>query len=320
MSKQDIIPVFFTVDEKYAPYLSTALASLIDHTTKKYQYEINIVYSNLTFYSRNKLERIADGRKNVKIIFTKMKNNLRGISDRKETRLKADEFVPAIYYRIFLPEMFPQYKRALYLDSDIIVLADVADLFMTDLEGNPLAACLDMSTFGNPLFARYFKDAIGISTSQYFNSGILVMDFERFRKEELCEHFLYLLNFYDFDTVAPDQDYLNAMLKDRVKYLDMRWNTMPTANANEEHPYIVHYNLFFKPWHYDNTKYGEYFWQYAQKSSFLRAINREKSRFGKHGHKTDDERLKQMMDRCEEILASERTFKNVFDSGKEKRS
>ena len=187
MTKQKVIPVFFTVDEKYAPYLSTAIMSLIEHTSKKYNYEINIVYSNLTLYSRNKLERLADGKKNIKIISTKMKNNLRGISDRKETRLKADEFVPAIYYRIFLPEMFPQYDRALYLDSDIIVLADVADLFNTDLEGNPIAACLDMSTFGNPLFARYFKDAIGITTKQYFNSGVLVMNFDQLRKEEFCE-------------------------------------------------------------------------------------------------------------------------------------
>ena len=320
MTKQKVIPVFFTVDEKYAPYLSTAIMSLIEHTSKKYNYEINIVYSNLTLYSRNKLERLADGKKNIKIISTKMKNNLRGISDRKETRLKADEFVPAIYYRIFLPEMFPQYDRALYLDSDIIVLADVANLFNTNLEGNPIAACLDMSTFGNPLFARYFKDAIGITTKQYFNSGVLVMNFDQLRKEEFCEHFLYLLNFYDFDTVAPDQDYLNAMLKDRVTYLDMKWNTMPTAEADEKSPYIVHYNLFFKPWHYDNTKYGEYFWEYAEKSSFIRPINREKRNFGKRGRKTDDERLKQMSERCEEILASEKTFKKVFDSGKERRS
>lgn len=320
MTRQTVIPVFFSVDEKYAPYLSTAIASLIEHSSKKYQYEINIVYHNLTLYSRRKLERLGDGKKNIKIITTKMKNNLRGISDRKETRLKADEFTPTIYFRIFLPEMFPQYDRAIYLDSDIIVLHDVAELYDTDLEGNPLAACLDMSTFGNPLFARYFEDAIGISTKQYFNSGILVMNFKQLREEEFCEHFLYLLNFYDFDTVAPDQDYLNAMLKDRVKYLDMKWNTMPTAEADEKNPYIVHYNLFFKPWHYDKTKYGEYFWHYAKKSSFSRAINREKRNFGRHGRKTDDERLKQMSNRCEEILASEKTFKKIFDSGKERRS
>ena len=320
MTRQTVIPVFFSVDEKYAPYLSTAIASLIEHSSKKYQYEINIVYHNLTLYSRRKLERLGDGKKNIKIITTKMKNNLRGISDRKETRLKADEFTPTIYFRIFLPEMFPQYDRAIYLDSDIIVLHDVAELYDTDLEGNPLAACLDMSTFGNPLFARYFEDAIGISTKQYFNSGILVMNFKQLREEEFCEHFLYLLNFYDFDTVAPDQDYLNAMLKDRVKYLDMKWNTMPTAEADEKNPYIVHYNLFFKPWHYDKTKYGEYFWHYAKKSSFSRAINREKRNFGRHGCKTDDERLKQMSNRCEEILASEKTFKKIFDSGKERRS
>ena len=320
MTSSTVIPVFFTVDEHYAPFLSTAIASLIDHCSAQHRYDINIIYHNLSGYSRHKLERLADGHPNVQIISTAMKRTIEGISDRKETRLKADHFTPTIYYRIFLPEMFPQYDRAIYLDSDVIVLADIAKLFATDLGDNPIAACLDMSTFGNPILARYFKDAIGVSTKQYFNSGVLLMDLKRLREEEFCEHFLYLLNFYDFDTVAPDQDYLNAMLKGRVKYLDMKWNTMPTAEASEQQPCIVHYNLFFKPWHYDNTKYGEYYWQYAEKSAFLRAVRREKRNFSRKGRKTDDERMQQMLNRCEEILASEQTFKSVFESGKEKRS
>ena len=318
--KKTIVPVFFTVDENYAPYLSTAIISLTEHTSDDYKYEINVVHQNLTPYSKAVISRLAKDKKNVKIILRKMQRSIEGISDRQSTRLKGDRFVASIYYRIFLPEMFPKYKRAIYLDSDLIVLEDVAKLYETDLEDKPLAACLDMSTFGNPLFARYFRDAIGIDIDQYFNSGVLLMNFEQFRKEEFCEHFLYLLNFYDFDTVAPDQDYLNAMLKDRVKYLDMKWNTMPTAESDEKHPYIVHYNLFFKPWHYSGTKYENYFWRYAKKSPYYRIICREKKNFSKNASKSDEERLRQMSERCEQILASDRTFKKIFESGKERRS
>ena len=151
MSRNMIVPVFFTADERYAPYLSTALISLIEHTGKKYTYEINVIYHDMSRRTIRKLEKLKNGHDNVRLIFTEMQDTLEGISDRKSTRLKADCFTPTIYYRIFLPEMFPQYDKGIYLDSDIIVLEDIAKLYEVEMGDNLLAACLDMSTFGNKL-------------------------------------------------------------------------------------------------------------------------------------------------------------------------
>ena len=229
MTKRLLVPVFFTADENYAPYLSTALASLVDHVSKNNDYDVNVIYHNMKRSTMRKLEKIGKDVDNVNIILTEMQETLTGISDRKETRLKADCFTPTIYYRLFLPEMFPQYDKGIYLDSDIIVLGDVAELYKKELgKNNILAACTDMSTQGNELFCKYFEDAVGVRHDKYFNSGVLLMDFKKFRDEEFCEHFFYMLNKYDFDTVAPDQDYLNALCKDRVMYLDYEWNTMPS--------------------------------------------------------------------------------------------
>ena len=320
--KKVIVPVFFTVDETYAPYLSTALASLIDNTSEKYNYDVNVIFHNLTRRSMRKLEKLNKGKEDyVNLIFTEMQETLEGISDRKETRLKADCFTPTIYYRIFLPEMFPQYDKGIYLDSDIIVRTDIAELFNVDLAGNIMAACTDMSTQSNKLFCKYFDDAVGIPHKKYFNSGVLLMDFKKFRDEEFCEHFFYLLNKYDFDTVAPDQDYLNALCNGRVKYLGYEWNTMPSNGfMHIDEPKIVHYNLFFKPWHYDGTEYEEYYWKYAKRSAFIKEIEREKRSFTKKKVRGDEERLKLMSERVEEILKGEITFKKIFDSGKETRS
>ena len=319
--KKTIVPVFFSVDENYAPYLSTALASLIDHTSSKYQYKLHVVYHNLTRRSLRKLQKLSAGHSNVDIITIEMQETLSGISDRKSTQLKADYFTPTIYYRIFLPEMFPQYDKGIYLDSDIIVNDDVAKLYETDLRGNLIAATVDMSTQGNELLCEYFDEAVGIQHDKYFNSGVLVIDFEKFREEEFCEYFLYLLNKYDFDTVAPDQDYLNAMCMGRVKYLEAAWNAMPTPDhCPMKKPKIVHYNLFFKPWHYDGTDYEEMFWKYAKHSAFFKAIEKEKRSFSKKSAKGDEERFEQMLDRVREILKAEITFKKIFESGQEART
>lgn len=319
--KKKIVPVFFSVDENYAPYLSTALASLIEHTSENYQYNLHVVHHNLTRRSLRKIQKLDLGRENVNIIMTEMQETLSGISDRKSTQLKADYFTPTIYYRIFLPEMFPQYEKGVYLDSDIIVNDDIAKLFETDLNGNLVAATVDMSTQGDELLCRYFDEVVGVKHDKYFNSGVLVIDFEKFREEEFCEHFLYLLNKYDFDTVAPDQDYLNAMCAGRVEYLDAAWNAMPTPDHHPmKSPKIVHYNLFFKPWHYDGTDYEELFWEYAKHSAFFKVIEKEKRSFSKKNVKGDEERFEQMLTRVNEILKAEVTFKKIFESGKETRN
>ena len=91
---------------------------------------------------------------------------------------------------------------------------------------------------------------------------------------------------------------------------------MPSAPHAEKTPNIIHYNLFFKPWHYDNTPYGEYFWQYAAKSPFIRQIQREKRNFSKKNAKTDDQRLALMSTRVQEILDSKRSFKKIADRNK----
>ena len=148
---------------------------------------------------------------------------------------------------------------------------------------------------------------------KYINSGVLLMDFKKMREEEFVERFLYLLNTYDFDTVAPDQDYLNSMCYGRILHLDQIWNAMPTPTKKfVRNPMIVHYNMFFKPWHYDGTMYEEFFWKYANESSFLKDIQHEKRNFTRWDKKGDEKRLQWMADRVTEILGNEVTFRTVM--------
>ena len=60
----------------------------------------------------------------------------------------------------------------------------------------------------------------------YFNSGMLVMNVKAFKDAKIEERFIHLLNTYCFSTVAPDQDYLNALCKNRVLHLPSSWNKM----------------------------------------------------------------------------------------------
>ena len=127
------IPVFFTVDDNYIPYLAIALKSLIDHSKKTNNYDIYVVHNELSQASKRILRQLIANRPNFVIKFFNVSLRLQQLSLRLDVR---DYYSISTYYRLFLPELFPTIKKAVYLDSDIVLRSDVAGLFATELGDN----------------------------------------------------------------------------------------------------------------------------------------------------------------------------------------
>jgi glycosyltransferase len=103
----------------------------------------------------------------------------------------------------------------------------------------------------------------------FFNAGVILMNLKSFREENFYERFADLLKKYKF-TVIQDEDYLNVLCQDRVLRLPRAWNKFPVAKDKlaREDLRIVHYGMTWKPWHYSDIPYQEYFWEYAEKTEF----------------------------------------------------
>lgn len=137
------IPIFFTVDNSYVPYLSVAILSLIDNASKDCNYNIHVVYESVSDDVIKKLKTLE--RENVKIIFTEMQHGLESITNRKENLLRKDLFTLTIYFRIFIPAMFKEYDKAIYIDSDTCIVGDIKELYDFDLKDNLFGGCNDIS-------------------------------------------------------------------------------------------------------------------------------------------------------------------------------
>ena len=96
----------------------------------------------------------------------------------------------ATYLRYFIPN-FVSEKRVLYLDSDIIVTSSLTTLFELDLDGYPLGAVPDLPT-----------------SSEIFNAGVLVIDTDMWRKENISKK-LVDLTVEHHEHVYGDQEILN---------------------------------------------------------------------------------------------------------------
>ena len=287
----EVIPIFFAVDDGYMPFLAVALESLIDNASKNYYYSIKILYTNISEDNKHKINKYQ--RQNVNIEFVDLNYYIEKVKDKLYTR---DYYTKTTYFRLFIANLYPQYDKAIYLDSDITVLGDISELYNVDLGDNLIAAAPDDVIQTTKVFQEYAEKVVGVADyKKYFNAGILLMNLDEFRKFNFQEKFLYLLETIKF-TVAQDQDYLNRLCKGKVKIIDKGWDRMPIATDDmpKEDIKIVHYNLGEKPWRYDNIKYQEYFWKYAKKTEYYDFICKVKENYTEQDRFNDIQQYKNL--------------------------
>ncbi len=286
MNNKNEIPIFFAVDDGYVPFLAVALESLQSHASSNNTYLIKVLYNNIT---ASNIKRIMKYEKeNIKIEFVDVTNHMRIISEKLYTR---DYYTKSTYFRLFIPDLFPEYDKALYLDSDIAILSDIANLYNIDIGDNLIGAAPDGAVQTVDEFKEYVEKVVGMSDyNNYFNAGILIMNLKEMRKIDFQDKFVYLLGTIKFK-VAQDQDYLNRICKGRVKIISDSWDKMPFENLKDDNQelYLIHYNLSFKPWHYNDILYEEYFWNYAKKTEYYNEILQMKKDYTDEDKQNDAE-------------------------------
>ena len=287
------IPIFFAIDDQYTPFLAVALKSLIDNASKDYKYLIKVLHTNVKENHMKQIQKYES--KNVDIEFVDLSYYIEKVQDKLYTR---DYYTNTTYFRLFLPDLYPQYDKVLYLDSDIIVLGDISELYNTDMGTNLVAAAPDDIIQYNKVFQDYAELVVGVAKYQnYFNAGVLLMNLDELRKFKFEEKFLYLLSTIKF-SVAQDQDYLNRLCKGRVKLVSHDWDVMPYVN-NETKPEdikLIHYNFAYKPWHFEDVTYHEYFCKYAEQTEFYDEIMKIRDSYTEEEKFKDREAEKQLVE------------------------
>lgn len=303
------IPVFFAVDDGYCPFLAVAIQSLIDNSSEENRYLIKILNTDISDENKRKISKYE--RDNVDIEFVDLNYYIQKVKDKLYTR---DYYSKTTYFRLFLPNLYPQYDKVLYLDSDIVILDDIAKLYDIELGSDLVAAAPDDVIQFNEVFRVYAEKVVGVADyRRYFNAGILLMNLHEMRKFRFQEKFIYSLDRITF-AVAQDQDYLNRLCKGRVKLIERTWNRMPIEDPRirTEDVRLVHYNLAFKPWHFEDILYKEFFWLYAQETEYFDEIQSIRENYTEEDRFRDNqahERLKKLAKRESDCVGDDRRFR-----------
>lgn len=275
----------------FIPYCATFLKSLAEHTDEKKNYDILLLSQDISDKNVKRLKTMLKPWENISLRVIDP-----GVLIDQYTFFVRGHFSKETYYRLVLPELLPQYDKILYLDSDMIAQADVADLYEENVDGYLLAACLDADTAG--LYNGYQKDKKKYTDQilklkepyKYFQAGVLLLNLAEFRKTYTTKQILDFAVSEEWQLL--DQDILNKLCEGRVKYIDMRWNVMvdyagirinkiialAPRKLNQmyldarNNPAIIHYAGPQKPWFEPEMDFGDVFWDYARGSVYYEGM------------------------------------------------
>ena len=287
----DDVVIVFACSENFVPYLSVAVQSIIDNASPSRRYDIVVLTRNISPTSMITLTRQVTS-PHVGIGFLDVDAALGDIELPHH-----GHFRPETYFRLLAPQLLPNVDKAIYLDSDLIVDDDVAELFDVNVTGYKLAATRDADTIGqidgyDATVGPYLKDELGMDDPHdYFQAGVLLMNLAELRRTVTPEEFLALSTERMWRWL--DQDVLNKVVNGDYVRVHMRWNylmdwqhlrrTHIIANAPADvraeyeeaaaDPAVIHFaGPDNRPWLYPDADRAELFWHYAMRSPYLDEI------------------------------------------------
>lgn len=259
--------IVIATDNNYVMACGILMASICENNKGD---EVNFHYLvdySLSDSNKEALTRIAD----------KYKTRITFYSCSKEDFPATQNWPNAIYYRLFAAEILPSnINKVIYLDCDMIVRHHLKDLWSIDISEYAVGGVPDMNEGNIQIYNRLKYDY----SDGYFNSGMLLINLDYWRREDVKAQFLDFASENADKLVYPDQDILNYVFRKRKLVLPLKYNfqdgfvrvfpcTFFSWKYEEEikesarDPYIIHYTTKNKPWIQPcNNPYKNEFFKY----------------------------------------------------------
>ena len=271
-AQQETMEIIFITDEKFLLPTCVAIQSLYTNRNRNRSYCIHVVCNQVAEEESARLLSMEGENFHI---------DLRHVTATALHEKFVKEGFPvsiSATFKFSLADMFPELNKALYIDGDVIIQSSLEEFYRADVNDVYAGVIPDYHalTFKGDVWER-----LGIRLDAYFNSGVMLLNLEQMRRdgitEKLIDYRLHGINYY------MDQDTLNVVFGDKVRYLSFRYNMTLTNWRNktveelsayyglpqveDKYDYlreadIVHFASSDKPWQYYDTHYADVWYSY----------------------------------------------------------
>ncbi len=292
LNGRENVNIAMTSDEAYLPHAAAMIHSLAVHSNPDRKYNLFYLYSGISSANLELLGSVTAPYPNIVLNCIDV-GNVFEKAYRSKTRAPSN----ATYNRFLLFRMFPTLDRMLYIDTDMILLGDVAEIYDWEMGDAQIAAVPDfimtrslttevVTRDGNmkDLYS-YHRETLGLSDEQinsYFNAGLLLFNFTAIDMKKVGEELMQLA--YSTEFLFRDQDILNSYFKNSYLRLPGKYNVfnsrsnhytnVPLENWKEalgakKKPFIVHFaSGEFKPWKNIRVEFAQLYWRHLRETPF----------------------------------------------------
>ncbi|MDY6357074.1 MAG: DUF4422 domain-containing protein [Catonella sp.] len=287
---EDGIPIILSANGKFSPYLDVAIRSMVENSSPDRRYDFIVLFNDISAEDQKTIRSAAKGRDNISIRFIKVSQYF------DQSKFYLDQHLSIeTYYRLVIPDIMPDYKKVIYIDCDLVVERDLAELYDTDLHDHAIGATHDLDVAGQVKLGMnewplYMHHILKIDNPySYFQAGVLILNLEKIRQTTTVKDMMACAQKVNWK--CHDQDVLNHMFNGDIEYLPLKWNVYmdwrendgrsrgkimkeaPFTMYNEyqqarKNPYVIHYAGYQKPWDVVDCDFANNFWKYAAKSPY----------------------------------------------------
>ncbi len=187
----------------------------------------------------------------------------------------------ATYYRLFLEDYIKKDDFYIYLDADVVCIKDPSSYISSKIDL--------MQKNQIPISAMRHEEILkddqrsinlGISNGKYFNAGVMIINNKLWKKLNIKDSAIKIINDKNDDLYLWDQDVLNILFSSNYENIDKNYNyRMNLLNFQDEEKSFIDKNVYFihyygksKPWTIRGISFGVS--EYYQEN--YRKINKEK--------------------------------------------
>lgn len=245
MNPNNQIHLGIAIDQNYVTLFYVLLTSVFDNN-KRHKIVVHIIATGVSENEKTKMSHFMK-ENNGEIFFYDFDN-----SQASDLYLKKHLTV-ACYYRLYLPALVPEkIEKLLYLDTDMVVIGDLLELYNTDLTGWPAAIVNYADADPKPELNVH-------NPGDYFNSGLMLMNLSEWEKQNISERAIEFVQQNPTVCKLSDQDGLNAVLVGNYYKLPLKYNVtlsdIPQNLGKSKHKeylkdkVVIHYTRGgHKPW------------------------------------------------------------------------
>lgn len=208
--------VVYSTSDAYSGIAAVSIASLLENSKDAAEINVYVIDMGISDQNKERLEELVNryGRK----LFFLEKLNIEKLTG---THINVGRWHISTFSRLFLLHVLPKdMKKVIYIDCDMIIRHSLNELWDMDMEGTWVMSADDCR-------GKMYRTNIGIpEDSIYTNNGLMVIDLEAWKENNVERMFIDFIKKYNGDITYMDQGVLNGVFQPlkKVKLLPISYN------------------------------------------------------------------------------------------------